>query len=243
MTHSKATKGLTALALTVLVTGFSHAAFESRQVVAKTARAVLSGAGTVSLSVNVKNLNGTAATDILWNAVTLPVAGGFKLADTYLEVASVLTQSGSGVQIYTDNTTATPAFSGVPTAVDPSGLVDNTNTAQRLPVAWAAKVPADPQPVATNPNNNQTTDPNASQWVYMKDAQTKTIPNTTTTVFVPGQDFVTIVSGDKGGHFTQTGFFPGQFPTLKVYLAADFGGAVTPRTYSTNKLTVESFVQ
>src|SRR5258708_4315843 len=132
---------LSMLSLGILILGssVSQAVFTGLGVNTNTATAT-TAAGTVSMAVFIKNVtdNGTA-TQITWPVISLPSA--FVVASQYVELHSTITAGNGGIQIYTDNTNAAdanPKYTGVIDANNPppSGLVNTTNTAARLPSAW-----------------------------------------------------------------------------------------------------------
>jgi hypothetical protein len=205
--------------------------------------------------VSLNNISdGQSAGSIDWTgAVNLPT--GWVRANQYIQMNIDMPVSPWGVQIYTDNTNGTgnTQFTGNTSSTNPAGLVDTTDQVGTLPVAWSVKVSSPGYstpfaPIAAEPNDNglngNPTDPNAFQWLYMKDAQTKNIPNTST-IFVPGDPFMQ-VQNNLGIHYVQgitldSTDFGAQNPPVFIYLEANFNGAVIPRTYTTSKLIIELF--
>ncbi len=227
------------MSVLVLATGVAQAAFTSKQVVTKNASAALSGTGTVSMTVTAKLMATNATvTDVTWTGVTLPTT--WKNADQYLQLETSITDATGGVRIVTDNkgSGANPAYTGSNTTA--AGLVDNTNHANALPLAWTVKdlVAGSTGPVSAKPYDPGTDgsgQPAQFQWLYMTDAVDGTIP--------PGAPYRTVANSTGihfGGGDTEFGASPS--PNY-VYLEANFANAVTPRTYSTNKLIVEAFTQ
>jgi hypothetical protein len=227
------------LSVLVLAAGTSHAAFTSKSVVTKSATASLTGTGVVSLTVTAKNMsNNATTTDISWTGVTLPTA--WKSADQYLQLDTNITDATGGVRIVTDNkgAGANPAYTGPNNTA--AGLVDNVNHANALPLAWTIKdAVISTGPVAAKPFESAAVDgagsPAQFQWLYMTDLAD--------TAVAAGAPYRTAVNS-TGIHFggSDTEFGAAASPNF-VYLEANFANAVTPRTYSTNKLIVEAFTQ
>ncbi len=230
--------GLFTLALTLAAGSPSLAVFTPGTSVTKSATATLAGAGTVSMSVAVKKVSdNSAATDLAWTGVTLPT--GWKNSDHYVQLDSTITASNGGIRIVTDNrgAGASPTQTGSTTTV--AGLVDNTDTTKTLPVAWTVKDslvgptgPASAKPYEATDGAGQA---NQFQWLYMTDAFDGSL--------APGAPYRTVVNV-AGIHFGggDTEFGGAVSPNF-VYVEANFATAVTPRTYSTNKLIVEAFTQ
>ena len=231
-------KGMGVVLALVLTAPAAHAAFTSINRVAKTATATLVGTGSVAFDLVVRQAsNNAAATDVTWTGVTLPT--GWKNADHYLQLNSTVTASNGGIRIVTDNkgTGASPAYTGSNTTA--GGLIDNTDPSKALPLAWTIKdgvagstgpVSAKPFEVADGAGQND-----QFQWLFMTDV--------VDTSLAPDAAYRTAVNS-IGIHFdgSNTGFGAAGSPNF-VYLEANFSNAVTPRTYSTNKLTVEAFTQ
>ena len=226
------------LSVLVLATGASHAAFTSTNKVTKSASAVLSGAGVVSLTVTAKNMAGDGTvSDLAWTGVTLPTA--WKNADQYLQLDTSITDANGGVRVVTDNkgAGANPTYTGSNTTA--GGLIDNTNTANALQLAWTIKdsVVGSTGPISAKPyevTDGAGTTPQF-QWLYMTDVVDPSLPQ--------GAPYRTAVNS-TGIHFggQDTEFGAAASPNY-VYVEANFTNAVTPRTYSTNKLIVEAFTQ
>jgi len=246
MTQNIKTTGLMALALTAFVaaaTTPTYAAFTSVSKVANTASAVLTGAGTISATVVVKNRsNNAAATSIVWTGAT--AGGGWLLADQYIQLNTNITAgSGAGVQIYTDNmaVAASPKFTGNPSVATPAGLIGSADTTQKLPTAWRAATTTGTVTTALNPNANAG---ESYAWLFHKDKSQVAIPTSNATAWQNGEDFVTVYKAGAGVHFGQA---PTEFGGFKVndvtyiYTSADFLTATTPNTYSTNQLIVEAY--
>ena len=209
--------------------------------------------------VSVNNIsNGTSASNITWNTA-LPA--NWTRADQYINLEiDPDNQQTWGLQIYTNNTSpgANPTFTttvsrGQPGS-DPAGLISFSNPNQAIPMAWSVKAgtltAVAVAPPMAEPNNNglngHPSDPNAFQWLYMKDAQTPTISALGTTAFTNADPFVT-VKNDYGIHYVQgpeVNNIPSEFgasdPPNYIFLEANFGNAVSGN-YQTNTLTVEFF--
>lgn len=246
-------KGAKKHALSLLMLGMalvlpvvSAHAFLSVSKSTNTAQAVLTGVGTVAMNLFIK-LNATNVIDtaVNWTGVTLPTQ--WQGAADYIELHSTTTASGSGVQMYTDNmnVSASPRFTGDNTQVSPAGLVDGTTTVYTLPVAWAirdALVGGTTGPIVAEPNDSAT-NPESYQWHYLSDAGQVAIASLNVSAFANADPYITVVS-PSGIHWGQgpTQFGAAASPNY-IYFEAQFGSAQTPRTYSTNRLMLESYTQ
>ena len=237
------------IGLTALAPFKAWAAFSSVSRTTSTAIAPLTGAGTVAMSVFLKNLSdNSTTTQVYWSGVSLPTS--FVRASAYAQVDSTVTAAGGAIQIYTDNTAAdaSPQFTyaGSTSSVNPSGLVDTTTTTKALPLVWSVKDTTTTAPTAADPTNSG--DANSFQWLFMKDRQTPTNVSLGSTQFTDGEAFVTVKrvvdNGNSGMHFGQadTEFGAAASPDF-VYFEADFRNAVTPRTYKTSVLRLEAYTQ
>jgi len=213
-------------------------AFTSVSSVSKTATAQLTGVGTVAFSVTVKKmLDNSTAADIAWSGVTLPM--GWKNADHYVQLDSTITAAnGGGIRIITANkdATASPLYTGPNAAA--GGLVDNTDTTKSLALAWSIK---DGIVGSTGPVSAKPFEPAADgagqvdqfQWLFMTDV--------VNVALAPNAPYRTAID-TRGIHFSGGDSEFGGAPSPNyVYLEANFLTAVTPRTYSTNKLIVEAY--
>jgi len=178
-------------------------------------------------------------TAINWTGVTIPA--GYVLAADYIQLDSTITAVTGGIEIYTDNTAAdaNPHYNGVisPTTQTPAGLVDTTTPTTKLPTAWSIKATLG-APVADNPNAGG---PNSSQWLFHEDRAQVAVPSQSAAAFVDGDPYITVKNA-IGIHFGQlvTEFGAAPSPNY-IYTEANFGSAVTPRTYQTSTLRLEAF--
>jgi hypothetical protein len=213
-------------------------AFTSQSVVTRSATAQLTGTGSVSMTVTVRRMSdNAAATDVAWTGVTLPT--GWKNADHYIQLDHSITSATGGIRIVTNNkgAGASPTYTGSDTTA--GGLVDNTDPSKILPVAWTIKdtVVGSTGPVSAKPY--ETTDGAGTtpqfQWLYMTDVAN--------TALAEGAAYRTAVNS-VGIHFggLDTEFGAAASPNY-VYLESNFTSAVTPRTYSTNRLIVEAYTE
>lgn len=186
--------------------------------------------------------NNGLATQVTWDSVNLPAA--WAIADQYIELDVDVSTQIWGVQIYTDNRAndASPAYSGLISSytATPAGLIDTVATARKLPLAWAVRTAVSTIPVvAADPNN--ASNPNSFQWFFIEDARQVAVPILNANAFVNGDPYVTVLN-NVGLHYGQS---PAEFgadtPPYRIYLQADFGNAVTPRTYRTSTLRVELY--
>jgi hypothetical protein len=248
MKYQQGTKVLFAgLGIAFFAATSSHAAFTSLSRSTVTAEAVLTGAGAVTMSLAIKKVaDGTASDRITWPNVTLPAR--WVVASDYVELNSVVTASGGGIQTYTDNTAtdASPRFTGNLQALSAAGLVDTTDTTKKLPTAWSIRSSASPTtPTPQNPNANSG---ESYLWFWHVDRANQDNPGTTDVneAFVGDAHPYVTAQNANGIHFAQgpTEFGPAAAaPISRMYFEADFGSAITPRTYRTSKLIIESFNQ
>jgi hypothetical protein len=185
---------------------------------------------TAAMSVAILNMSdGSVASSITWHNAN--VGSGWMVADQYLQIASTLTTTGSGIQTYTNNTAvgANPFYTGNLTTA--AGLVDMVDTTRTLPTAWEIT----PSGQGPNPAG----DPNTTfVWFYHMD---RAQPN-----FLDG--FWYIEMEESGGsnsppliQFAQGSFGQGDLHGVNnVYLEANFQVAVGA-PYQTSTLTVELF--
>jgi hypothetical protein len=226
-------------ACSLLSASASWAAFSSVSKSTVNASAVLAGAGSVNMSVALKNVsNNAVAASIGWTGVTLPTS--WKTAAQYIELVSTITAATGGVQIYTDNKAADASV--VATTGICAGLIDNTDTTKTLSLAWSVK-DATSAVTAAAPFD-LTTNSGDSTWIYFKDKQSTDSIDTplSSEVMVDGEDYVT-VKDTRGIHFASGATeFGGTSSPDVIYLEANFNTAVTPRTYSA-KIRLEAFTE
>ncbi len=224
--------GLVALGAT------SSQAFTSQATVTRTATASLTSSGTVAMNVTIRQLSDNAlATNLTWSNVNLPM--GWKNADQYIQLESTITATTGGIRIVTSNRGigAVPTQTGSTTTV--AGLVDNTDTTRTLPLAWTIKddLAGPSGPVSAKPYelSDGTGQANQFQWLFMTDVFD--------TSLVEGAPYRTMVN-TSGIHYAglNTEFGPAPSPNY-VYLETNFASALTPRTYSTNRLIVEAYTE
>ena len=234
---------IAALGLVMGGASSSFAAFAGLARSTSTASAVLSGAGTVAMSVSIhKTADNSADTAINWTGVTLP--RGFVVANDYIQLNSTMSATGGGIQIYTDNTAAdaSPKFTGSISSftITPAGLVDTTTSSKALPMAWTIQDTSG-TPVAINPNAGTG---NSFSWLFFEDHAQVAVPSLGAGAFVNGDPFVTVQNVASGIHFAQgpTQFGPAVSPNY-IYTEADFTTAVTPNTYKTSTLRLEAYTQ
>ena len=206
-------------------------------------------------NVSLKNRsNDAAATQITWNQSVphLPVPGGWAAADQYIQYEVDSDTTTWGVQIYTDNTAtdANPRFTtrAAPGTIgsNPAGLVDASSPSITLPMAWRTVDLTTATLAAFEPNACPGTG-SACLWQYLQDFATPTISSQSTQAFLNGDPSVTL-KDHTGIHYAQgigisTSTFGGANPPDVVYLEANFGQAVTPRTYQTSTVRLEYYTQ
>ncbi len=191
----------------------------------------------------------------------------WKFADQYLQVDADTSFPQWGIQIYTDNrnlgggTTPDPPYEG-PEDTDPCGLVATDNHISRIPLCWKitdevwtadSPSPDDGGPGPGPEDPIEVPDPeipNAyyfeNNYLWMKDRDTPDDPMTPIDLldetFVDGEYYVTV--WDENG--IQWGGDPsehsgGTSSPNYIYIGGKFINATTPRTYKTNKLTLEMY--
>lgn len=189
-----------------------------------------------SVSVALKNrIDNLTTSQMTWSGI-VPGTTQWACADQYIEITTDYHYPGWGIQIYTDNTnaTASPRYTGTG---NPVGLVDASTTTQVLPMCWRVV------DVSTNTLGIQQTadyhlySPQLGTgyncWLFMMDKGTSG--------YADGSDDVTVWD-IRGIHSSESGFTGAMSPNY-VYIGANFATALTPRTYHTNKLTVEVFYE
>jgi len=249
-----------AIGMVVACLGIATAAFNPVKKSTVTAQIAFTAAPSGTMTVALKKISdNSVATELSWSGVTLGVTQ-WKAADQYIEVANTYNRTGWGIQIYTDNcaTGADPQFYIVnPSSVNPAGLLATDNKKDVLPLAW--RIMGDTtsyanlgirevsDPVSPDEHHLQSTNfPETVvyyPWLWMKDARTPTIAGEYTGAFVNGEDYVTTWN-ENGVHHAEgpLDYYASPSPNY-VYIGARFTTATTPRTYRTNKLTVELFYE
>lgn len=243
------------LAMAVPVT--SHA-FTSRQVVTETASATITG-GSVAMSVAILNVAGnTPATTVGWTAAA---GASWTEANQYVQIVSTLTQSGSGIQTYTDNTgvggeTPNPKYTGVISSVtvSPAGLINTVTTnATPIPTAWQIVALGNSPVAPDNPDcTGAVSEPSSCgsptgqtgyAWFYHEDKAQ--VPNNAgvATTFANAAPYIEMeVAGQPPQiQFAQGSFGNSTSNTNNVYLEANFQNGLGGQTYQTSTLTVELF--
>ena len=209
---------------------------------------------------------------------------GWKAANQYVELSlDCIPGDNWGVQVYTDctaalNPSANPAYTGTMTSAAPMGLIDTSDTAKVLPMAWRITDKLLPFTGTNDPvmqDYDQTlnigffpggydgltyvypglydsgsTGPNPQfyhTWFYIKDkAQFGSEPDVSY-----GGDYIRAWSrkgfhaaAGSGNYF---GMKPGGMVNMriapKLYFAADFSQATTPKSYENNSIIIELFYE
>jgi hypothetical protein len=221
------------------------------------------------LSVTLKKIgdNTVAQEQLLtWTNVN-PGQDIWKVADQYIQVDADTSFSKWGIQIYTDNrnlaggTNPDPPYEG-PNDADPCGLIATDNHTGRIPLCWRItdevwtvnSPPPEQRGPGPGPQNPiEVSDPiipNAyyfsNNYLWMKDRGTPDDPMTPKNLldetFVDGEYYVTVWDQDGiqwGGDASQHG--GGTSSPNYIYIGGKFINATTPRTYKTNKMTLEMY--
>jgi len=203
---------------------------------------------------------------LTWTNVN-PGGDIWKVAGQYLQVNADISFPQWGIQIYTDNrnlgggTTPDPPYEG-PEDTDPCGLVATDDHTSRIPLCWkitdevwtaSSPLPSQggpgpgPQDPAEVPD---TTIPNAyyfsNNYLWMKDRDTPDDPETPKSLidetFVDGEYYITAWDHQGiqwGGDPAEHG--GGMSSPNYIYIGGKFINATTPRTYKTNKMTLEMY--
>jgi len=214
---------------------------------------VWSSATVDNIDLSLKNISDNVSiTTISWSNLdsVFNSSNPWKAADQYIECnLSYASSTVWGIQIYTDNANATPAYTG---ASDPAGLIDTSSTSIALPMCWSIVNSTATGSVSTRLQINQHSDDNKlydgynyQDYLWMKDLYSPNIPTGFSSW--SGNTYLTV--WDNQGIQYQEGIFGPPDPTGSspnpnyIYLGAKFTNAYAGRTYKTNKLTVELFYE
>jgi hypothetical protein len=261
--------GLAAIGFVMAASAPSHATFASKGKDTLSASAVVGGTATITITSYsiLTRASNASASSIVWTSTAPTPGAGWLVADDYIQMVTDINTSDGGVQIYTDNTnaSASPKFTGSISSytVTPAGLVDNTDTTQKIPTAWMASTTTVPGIVAIDPNANSGT---SYLWFYNEDHAQVAVPSLNTSAFGNGDPYATVYASpgtplvanspngtttgytttatDSGLHYAQG---PTQFggyqeiATTNIYIEANFATALQGTTYSTGELVLEAF--
>jgi hypothetical protein len=221
------------------------------------------------LTVTLKNISNNVAPAeqlLTWKNIN-PGVDIWKVADQYLQVDVDVSFPSWGIQIYTDNrnlgggTVPDPPYEG-PQDTDPCGLIATDDHTGRIPLCWkitdevwtaSSPLPSQggpgpgPQDPAEVPD---TTIPNAyyfsNNYLWMKDRDTPDHPDTPKNLldetFVDGEYYITAWDHQGiqwGGDPAEHG--GGLSSPNYIYIGGKFINATTPRTYKTNKMSLEMY--
>lgn len=233
--------GLT-LGLVMASVGIAMADFSQVSRSTTTAEAVITAGPTGTMSVEVRDLDGTTVTtQVNWDSSAIvPGTTKWLCATQLLYVTCDYT--GGGIQIYTDNTAddAAPKWDGVG---DPKNLLRyetglSTSTAG-LPMCWRTPFglldPAADETLIEETGDHHLVDPASPLyycWLWMADRGAGG--------FVDGGDYVTIWRKDQGcQHAEYT--WDLSCPLKYVYIGANFADAMALTTYRTTTLRLELY--
>jgi hypothetical protein len=201
---------------------------------------------------------------LTWTNVN-PGRDVWKVADQYLQLDADTSFPEWGIQIYTDNCAAdaNPQFYIVnPSSVNPAGLVATDNRKSTLPLCWKITdevwTASSPPPEQGGPGPGpqdpvEVPDPlipNAyyfsNNYLWVKDRKTPDDPMTPKNLldetFVDGEYYVTVWDQNGiqwGGDPSEHG--GGLSSPNYIYFGGKFINATTPRTYRTDKITLEMY--
>ena len=194
--------------------------------------------GTVTVVVRNVSDNQLAPGGIItWSSIAAG-ATSWKVANQYIEISHSNLPESWGMQLYTNNKSASaiPKYTGT---ADPAGLISASNTIMALPVAWritdaVISSPSNPVPRADNLGFTD------YLWHFLKDKNTFDDPITPgNETFVNGEDYVTLWS--QSGIAWNEGGRSGNPKRAYIYLAANFTMSSVGAEYDTSTLTVEAF--
>lgn len=184
-----------------------------------------------------------------WTAPSLPANWESSVAYIQLDVEAY--SENWAIQLYTDNeeSDANPKYTGTG---DPVGLVAVDTGTVTLPLCWrvtdstqsvgnlsiAEIVDGSTVHLSTSAGNPY------YPWLWMKDKNTPDDINTSgqDETFVNGEEYVRVIDSNLGIQHVE-GTFSGATSPIYVYIGVNFKTAATPRTYSTNKITLELFTE
>lgn len=229
----KKTHRVVSLMMLTGLLGLSSQGFAATQ--AFTASVNLAGLGQVTFSAEVRNISNDAAASALgWTGVVLNTTQ-WKLSDQYVLLNSVITTDGAQLLIYTDNLTATPSYTGTSTSTA-AGLVDNTDRTKTLPLAWRVVDTKAQAPTAVNPNA-----PGGAGfgWFFLTD---KSAPAPITPDFAAYRTLANTSGLHMGIGAAGEQFYDPIVSPNFIFIQSNFATAIG-RTYSTNKIILESVTQ
>lgn len=237
---------VSAAAAIALVASISASAFAFTSLNKYTNSATVTfGAGTVNLSLTLKRLdNNNTTNQVFWDpsGVNIGVTK-WRRADAYIVLSTTMTDSAGAVQIYTDNkgAGASPAYTGTG---DCSGLVCAQDTTQALKMAWRAT------DISTNTLSIQNTTDYANLYVSELSPTNYVFSylNDPSSGLGMGDSYAQVKTYSQGNHLASggTGQLWSYVPNINqtyLYLGANFNSALSSRSYSTNKLIVETYLQ
>jgi len=192
----------------------------------------LTSLGQVAFTADVRNISNDAAAAALgWSGVTLN-STQWKLSDQYVLLNSTVTSDGGLLRIYTDNLNASPSYTGTSTSTA-AGLVDNTDRTKTLPLAWKV-FDTKTVPPAVEPNDAL----NGFGWFYFTDISAPT-PDANLIAYRTLQTPSGMHMGIGSGNVQ---FYDPLTSPNYVFIQSNFVAA-SARTYSTDKVIIESITQ
>jgi len=229
----------------VMLAGLKEYAFATFGSVSKstvTASVSFSGAGVVSVSIDLRNLDNSTTGLMTWNTSSItPGSTLWQSATAYILLHSTITAATGGIQIYTDNKAgdASPAYTGTG---NPAGLVAvEATTVAPLSMCWrVVDVSTTALTIVQTGDTLYASEIGSGYpcFFWMKDAQT-----TGASAFVNGEDYVTIKESARGMHHAESTWATGVVSPDYIYIGANFASVVTPRTYKTSTLRIEAFTE
>ena len=218
----------------------SFAAFTSVSASSVTASITFTGLGSVNMGIT-----WSAGSAFTW-ASPVPTIGTttWQVADQYIILASTITQSTGGIQIYTDNYHAivsTERYTGA--AANAAGLVCLSSTTQTLPMCWrVVAVSTGTQTIVAGTDGKLYLTQEGGQagqypcFLWMTDKGN--------TGWYNGESYAEIKDGTFGLQTAEATWSTGVPSPVCVYVGANFATATTSAggtTYKTTTLRLEAF--
>jgi hypothetical protein len=253
----------------ILFSSISFAAFTSVTISTLTAIVSFNVNGEVLVSVEMKTVIGdNTTTQIYWDTSDIsPGVTQWHIADSYILLHSTISQSGGGIQIYTDNkaSDADPAYTGA-NNTNPAGLiseevpnetplamcwrmVDASTTTDVLDIVqvnsqgtWSDPgQPHDGETITKSTLYSPSLGTNYPCYFFMKDKSTPKIWYENTTAFKNADEYIVVKDQAFGIHHAEGNNWGTTASPDCIYIGANFKEASAPRTYQTKTLRIEAF--
>jgi hypothetical protein len=201
------------------------------------------GTGTMNVSVN-NRFSGVTASSFTWSGVNAGVTR-WKAADQFITLQADYFDSPAGntwgIRIYTDNigTGANPRYTG---KGSPAGLICQSTTTQALPMCWRivdVDISTTTLAIVQGTDNKLYSVESGGQpsgfpcYLWILDLNK---PGG----FLPADNDYAVIQDIRGIQYSEATRGGAAAPNY-MYIGANFTGATTPNTYTTNRLTLELF--